>query len=102
MIPLPSSPDLPSSFDPAVFLHSETEDATSHLVIPPSLANSDDIEALHLLQADLTAARNKAGIVIQHRAWQLGEVFRSEEDYPIGLIDPMLYFGCDSSHLFFP
>ncbi len=40
MIPLPSSPDLPSSFDPAVFLHSETEDATSHLVIPPSLANS--------------------------------------------------------------
>lgn len=69
---IPSSPIL-SSFDPACHLHSE-EPTT--LANPPSESFSDDLEAIHLARADLT--RNK--VVIQHRAWNLSDVFRSEDD----------------------
>lgn len=74
---IPSSPIL-SSFDPACHLHSE-EPTT--LANPPSESFSDDLEAIHLARADLT--RNK--VVIQHRAWNLSDVFRSEDDLGPGL-----------------
>ncbi|KAJ5099340.1 hypothetical protein N7532_006341 [Penicillium argentinense] len=42
----------------------------------PSESFDDDLEAIHLARADLT--RNK--VVIQHRAWNLSDVFRSDDD----------------------
>jgi chromosome transmission fidelity protein 18 len=79
-----SSPSLPSVFDPAL------EDHWEELVNPvilPSSTNSDDFEALHLVRQESTAAKNKEGVVIQHRAWPLAEVFRSEADRVDGKTD---------------
>ncbi|RJE27186.1 hypothetical protein PHISCL_00427 [Aspergillus sclerotialis] len=67
--PLPSVP--PSSFDPAIHLHSQ-----GPAIDPPSESFSDDLEALNLARLEKT--RNK--VVIQHRAWNLSDVFRSDED----------------------
>ncbi|KAK8223287.1 chromosome transmission fidelity protein 18 [Phyllosticta capitalensis] len=72
--------DLPTSFDPALHLHSEDPAAVEHLALPTS-SHSDEIEALALQTQENIAAKTKQGIVIQHRAWQLPEVFRSEEDH---------------------
>ncbi|KAF7714163.1 Uncharacterized protein PECH_009025 [Penicillium ucsense] len=68
-----SSPDVLSSFDPALHLHSESQ----HPPVPPSESFSDDLEAIHLHRLEQT--RNK--VVIQHRAWNLSDVFRSDEDF---------------------
>lgn len=75
---VPSSPVCPSSFDPAVFLHSPPPDAL------PEDTHSDDIEALHLQHEASKAEKTTDGIVIQHRSWKVCEVFRSESDYAIG------------------
>ncbi|KAH1284548.1 Subunit of a complex with Ctf18p [Aspergillus fumigatus] len=64
-----SPPLIPPSFDPAIQLHSEEQN-------PLSETFSDDLEALNLLR--LENIRNK--VVIQHRAWNLSDVFRSDED----------------------
>ncbi|KAL4927259.1 putative sister chromatid cohesion factor (Chl12) [Aspergillus undulatus] len=67
-----SSPLNLPSFDPAFLSHSEFE-------IPPDLPSesfSDELEALNLVRLEKT--RNK--VVIQHRAWNLSDVFRSDED----------------------
>ncbi|KAL4946971.1 hypothetical protein BDW69DRAFT_190654 [Aspergillus filifer] len=67
-----SSPLNLPSFDPALLLHSELD-------IPPDLPSqsfSDELEALNLVRVEKT--RNK--VVIQHRAWNLADVFRSDED----------------------
>jgi chromosome transmission fidelity protein 18 len=64
-----SPPLIPPSFDPAIHLHSEEEN-------PLSETFSDDLEALDLHR--LENIRNK--VVIQHRAWNLSDVFRSDED----------------------
>ncbi|KAH6673559.1 hypothetical protein B0J14DRAFT_481665 [Halenospora varia] len=77
-----SSPGLPLTSDPALQNWEEETDLSS----VPSCTNSDDLEALHQVQEESTALKNKAGIVIQHRAWQLGEAFRSEGDYSCGKI----------------
>ncbi|OQE80901.1 hypothetical protein PENNAL_c0043G09280 [Penicillium nalgiovense] len=69
---LPSSPSFLSSFDPALHLHSEGPGNAN----PPSESFSDDIEAIHLHRHEQT--RNR--VVIQHRAWDLSDVFRSEDD----------------------
>lgn len=71
-----SSPSVPplSSFDPAIHLHSEQDFPEQPPL--PSENYSDDIEALQLVREDLN--RNK--VVIQHRAWNLSDVFRSDED----------------------
>ncbi|RAR14120.1 chromosome transmission fidelity protein 18 [Stemphylium lycopersici] len=74
------SPGIPSSFDPAL-LHSEFEfphDA------PASLSHSDELEALQQCIAEDTVKKNSAGVVIQHRAWNIVDVFRSEAE---GLIE---------------
>lgn len=70
---IPSSPNFLSSFDPALHLHSEDLTNAPNL---PSQSFSDDIEAIHLHRLEQT--RNK--VVIQHRAWNLSDVFRSDDD----------------------
>ncbi|KAF2472798.1 chromosome transmission fidelity protein 18 [Lindgomyces ingoldianus] len=74
------SPQLPTSFDPAIHLHSEFECSQD---APLSLSVSDDLEALQQCIDNDKIEKNKQGIVIQHRAWNTAEVFRSEEDYSI-------------------
>lgn len=70
---IPSSPNFLSSFDPAIHLHSEDLTNAPNL---PSESFSDDIEAIHIHRLEQT--RNK--VVIQHRAWNLSDVFRSDDD----------------------
>jgi hypothetical protein len=72
-----SSQSLPFTSDPA--LHDWDEEANP--IILPSSTNSDDFEALHLIQEEAIARKNKAREVIQHRAWPLGDTFRSEADH---------------------
>ena len=71
-----STPSSSSCFDPALCLHS---DPAAEPQLPPSTSNSDDLEALHLQQQELTEAKTKAGIVIQHRIWGPDDVLRSED-----------------------
>jgi chromosome transmission fidelity protein 18 len=76
----PSSPQCPSSFDPAIHLHSE---GPGDAFPPPNY--SDDIHAHDTLLAECAARKNTAGVVIQHRAWRtFEEAFRSEEDHIVG------------------
>lgn len=76
-----SSPSLPFTSDPTLL--DDWEEHLNPLAIPSS-TNSDDFEALHLVHEETVAKKNKAGVVIQHRAWPLGEAFRSDTDYPQG------------------
>ena len=87
-----SSPVLPFASDPA--LHDWEEEFDPEIL--PSSTNSDDFEALHLVLQESIAKKNKAGEVIQHRAWQVGEAFRSEADHVEGALDPggNLVFKC--------
>ncbi|PLB42685.1 putative sister chromatid cohesion factor (Chl12) [Aspergillus candidus] len=71
-----SPPPFPSSFDPAIHLHSDVPPSDILPVEPPSESFSDELEALNLQRLENT--RNK--VVIQHRAWNLSDVFRSDED----------------------
>lgn len=70
-----SSPINLSSFDPALLLHSQDPDL-------PSESFSDELEALNAVRLEKT--RNK--VVIQHRAWNLSDVFRSDEDVRLGAL----------------
>lgn len=74
-----SSPSLLSSFDPVIELHSDPS-----LTHGSSYDESDDLEGLQLQQEEVNASKTEEGVVIQHRAWKVPEVFRSDEDYPIG------------------
>ena len=73
-------PEESLSFDPAVYLHSEL----GNLQLPTP-SDSDDLEALNQVRKDAIAKNNELGIVIQHRAWKVADVFRSEEDYHLGI-----------------
>ncbi|KAL4974248.1 hypothetical protein BDW66DRAFT_140377 [Aspergillus desertorum] len=64
-----SSPKIYSSSDPALLLHSQDPDL-------PSESFSDELEALNAVRLEKT--RDK--VVIRHRAWNLSDVFRSDED----------------------
>jgi chromosome transmission fidelity protein 18 len=75
------SPGIPTSFDPAIHLHSEIDFPQD---APTSPSHSEDIEALHILAAEDKLNKTNQRVVIQHRAWNITEVFRSEEDYSIG------------------
>jgi chromosome transmission fidelity protein 18 len=72
------SPGIPSSFDPAL-LNSELEFIHG---VPTSPSHTDELDAIQQCIAEDTARKNRAGIVIQHRAWRTADVFRSEG--PIG------------------
>ncbi|OJD29326.1 chromosome transmission fidelity protein 18 [Diplodia corticola] len=71
----PDPPDIPSSFDPAIFLHSDIPDPL------PFSSHTDELEALHEQAHETTAAKTRQGIVIQHRAWRVPDAFRSDEDH---------------------
>lgn len=71
-----------SSFDPALHLHSEGEGKSETKL--SACDYSDDFEALNLQAAEAVAQKTKNGIVIQHRAWRLPDVFRSDDDYQLG------------------
>lgn len=73
----PELPEIPSSFDPALFLHSEVPDL-------PSSSHTDELEALRLQTRETTEAKTRQGIVIQHRAWRVPDVFRTDEDHEPG------------------
>jgi chromosome transmission fidelity protein 18 len=76
----------PSSFDPALYLHSEPQDCVLNLEPGPE-SFSDDIEALHLQRLDIVQENRCKGIVIQHRAWNLSDIFQSDDD-----IRPSMHF----------
>jgi hypothetical protein len=78
---VPDSPQFPSSFDPAIHLHSEQGDDAA--LPPPTF--SDDINGLTAILEESTARKNGQGIVIQHRAWRTVEAFRSEDENIAGL-----------------
>jgi len=73
-MPNQSSQMLPSSFDPAIHLHSELSEVGS-----PQTEYFDDAEALNLVQKELRVDKAKKGLVIQHRTWNLRDVFHSED-----------------------
>lgn len=77
------STDLPSSFDPAL-LYSDFDHAQD---VPPSLSFTDEIDALQQCIVDDKAKKTKQGIVIQHRAWKIADVFRSEGESLNGTAD---------------
>ncbi|KAE8352174.1 chromosome transmission fidelity protein 18 [Aspergillus coremiiformis] len=64
----------PPSFDPAIDLHSQGPDDID--IVPPSESFSDELEAINLQRQD--NIRNR--VVILDRAWNLSDVFRSDED----------------------
>lgn len=78
-----SSPSLPFTSDPA--LCNDWKESLDPIILPSSTF-SDEYEAIHHVQQETTARKNKEGTVIQHRAWPLDAVFRSEADYPEGRI----------------
>ena len=74
----PSS--FPPSFDPAIHLHSQgTEDID---ILPPSESFSDEFEAIHLQRQENIRSK----VVILDRAWNLSDVFRSDEDIRPGML----------------
>ncbi|KAF1835921.1 chromosome transmission fidelity protein 18 [Decorospora gaudefroyi] len=73
------SPGIPTSFDPAL-LHSELEFPDD---APASVSHSDELAAWHECVAEDTDKKKRAGVVIQHRAWNVAAVFRSEGEGPI-------------------
>lgn len=73
------SPGIPSSFDPAL-LYSELDHPTD----AHSVSFSDDIDALQQCIAEERAKKTSEGIVIQHRAWTITQVFRSEGETSFG------------------
>jgi chromosome transmission fidelity protein 18 len=74
------SPGIPTSFDPAL-LNSEFE---FHDNAPASPSYSDELDALQQCIAEDTVKKNSAGVVIQHRAWNVADIFRSEGEGPAG------------------
>lgn len=70
-----SSPSLPPVDDPALL-----DDWCPADDINFQSTNSDELEALHLVHKESVARKNRAGQVIQHRAWKIDEAFRSDID----------------------
>ncbi|TGO13583.1 hypothetical protein BTUL_0067g00260 [Botrytis tulipae] len=73
-----STPDLPPTSDPALFEDWEDSFDPLHLL---SNIKSDEFEALHSLEEETRLRKNREKEVIQHRAWKVAEVFRSEADH---------------------
>jgi len=74
------SPGIPSSFDPAL-LNSELEFVHG---APATPSYSDDIDAIQQCIAEDIDKKTRAGVVIQHRAWRVADVFRSEGEGIVG------------------
>ena len=67
-----------ASHDQPVFLTTTSEE---DLLLPNF---SDDLDALHELEAESILEKTRQGIVIQHRHWKVTEVFRSDDDKSFG------------------
>lgn len=74
------SAGIPSSFDPAL-LFSEYD---RPLNLPAPISHSDDIDALQACIEEDKTKKNQQGVVIQHRAWNLADIFRSEGELGFG------------------
>lgn len=74
-----SSPNLPLTSDLALYDDWQYSDSVPAIV--PSSNYSDELEAIRLTHEESIARKNKDGQVIQHRAWKIGEAFRSDSDY---------------------
>ena len=74
---LPSDFEPPTSFDPAIHLHSEGNNASTN-------PDSADLLELNNYLDEVKEQKTRDGVVIQHRAWKAQQAFLSEEDYPIG------------------
>lgn len=74
------SPGIPSSFDPALLYSELDHPQDTH----PSTSFSDDFDALQQCITEDKAKKTSEGIVIQHRAWNIVDVFRSEGEVWIG------------------
>ncbi|KAF7569773.1 HolB, ATPase involved in DNA replication [Pyrenophora tritici-repentis] len=68
--------DIPTSFDPAQFL---SDFDLPHNDAPASQSHSDELDALQECIAEDTQKKNSAGVVIKYRAWNVADIFRSEE-----------------------
>ncbi|KAM0156000.1 hypothetical protein ACHAPG_005509 [Botrytis cinerea] len=73
-----STPDLPPTSDPALL---EDWEGSFDPLNLPSNNKSDEVEAIHLLEEETRLRKNREKEVIQHRAWKVAEVFRSEADH---------------------
>lgn len=73
-----STPDLPPTSDPALL--EDWEDSFDPLHLPSNI-KSDEFDALHSLEEETRLRKNREKEVIQHRAWKVAEVFRSEADH---------------------
>jgi chromosome transmission fidelity protein 18 len=78
---LPLDVEIPTSFDPAIHLHSQQSDDAFE-----AADYSADLVELNQHLADVREQKTREGIVIQHRAWKVADAFRSEEDYPISIL----------------
>ncbi|KAG9230623.1 hypothetical protein BJ875DRAFT_471683 [Amylocarpus encephaloides] len=67
-----SPPNFLPSSDPALLEDWEGNAASLLSNIP----DSDDFEALNLVKEEAIALKNKAGVVIQYRAWPVEDSFR--------------------------
>lgn len=74
------SAGIPTSFDPAL-LYSEYDHLQN---TPTTLSHSDDLAALQTCILEDKAKKNQKGVVIQHRAWNIAEAFRSEGEHSVG------------------
>jgi chromosome transmission fidelity protein 18 len=74
---VPSDYDIPTSFDPAVYLHSECYNVSTN-------PDSADLLELNRHLDEVGQQKTTTGVVIQHRAWKAQRAFLSDEDYPIG------------------
>ncbi|ESZ99107.1 hypothetical protein SBOR_0517 [Sclerotinia borealis F-4128] len=73
-----STPDFPPTSDPALL--EDWEESFDPLILPLN-TKSDEFEALHLFEEETRLRKNREKEVIQHRAWKVAEVFRSEADH---------------------
>ncbi|KAF1926926.1 chromosome transmission fidelity protein 18 [Didymella exigua CBS 183.55] len=71
------SAGISSSFDPAL-LYSEYDQPQD---APNSISHSDDIEALQACIEEDKVKKYQGGVVIQHRAWKLADIFKSEGEH---------------------
>lgn len=71
---------IPSSFDPALLYSDYNHQPNA----PASVSYSDDLEALQVCIAEDKVRKNKEGVVIQYRAWNLADIFRSEGEHRLG------------------
>jgi chromosome transmission fidelity protein 18 len=74
------STGIPTSFDPAL-LYSDYDHIQN---APNSLSHSDDLAALQACITEDKVKKTSEGVVIQHRAWNITDVFRSEGDHLVG------------------